>query len=109
MIEFVETFTPAGGMTARLHATRLPHGMGYTVTLWPDGAVTAQSTTGSRASVRYYTHRTYAAALAHGFAWAQRKERETRAADKARRRRNSETIDAVVESIKTKLREKAAS
>ena len=78
MIEFFERFRPDGGMSASVRADGLPEGMHYRITYWPDGKVTAQSRAHGRGSVRYYTHRTYMEALAHGYHWAQRKVTEAR-------------------------------
>ena len=82
MIEFIERHMADGSMTARVRADGLPQGMRYIITYWPDGTVTAQSRANGNWSVRYYTHRTYPAAMRHGYRWAQRKMAEARRADK---------------------------
>ncbi len=95
MIDFTETVLPMGGMRARVRAGDLPDGMYYHITLWADGKVTSKSRANGNGSVRYYTHRTYDEALAHGFNWAKRKVAEA----KWERKKNSETIDEAVRSI----------
>jgi len=78
MIDFFETHFPDGTMSARVRADGLPKGMHYCVTLWSDGKCTARSQAYGNGSVRYYTHRTYEAALAHAYAWAKRKIAESK-------------------------------
>ena len=78
MIEFIERHMADGSMTARVKADGLPAEMRYIVTQWPDGKVTARSQAYGNGSVRYYTHRTYDAALAHAYTWASRKIAEAR-------------------------------
>lgn len=76
MIDFTETILPLGGMKARVRADGLPAGMYYHITLRHDGRVTSKSRANGNGSVRYYTHRTYEEALAHGYNWAKRKVAE---------------------------------
>ena len=97
MIEFIECHMNDGSMSARVKSAELPSGMRYTVTLWSDGAVTAQSRANGDGSVRYYTHRTYAEALAHGYTWAQRK------IDEARRARNHAEMERAVQHVANTL------
>ena len=78
MIDYTEKSFPDGTMTASIKATGLPFGMHYVITLWADGKCTARSRADGNGSVRYYTHRNYEAALAHGHTWARRKIAECR-------------------------------
>lgn len=73
MIEFVERHLSDGTTTARVKADGLPAEMHYCITQWSDGKVTARSKAYGNGSVRYYTHPTYDAALAHAYTWASRK------------------------------------
>ena len=98
MIEFIERHMADGSMTARVKSDQLPAEMRYIITQWPDGKITGRSQAYGNGSVRYYTHRTYDAALAHAYAWASRKIAENRG------RSNSEIIDAVVQSIAQQLK-----
>jgi len=99
MIEFFESYMLDGSMTARVKSPDLPKGMGYTITLWNDGKVTARSRAHGNGSVRYYSHSTYDEALAHGYAWAQRKIAEARKT----RARNHAEIERATEYIRNKL------
>lgn len=73
MIDFTEKFFSDGSMAASVRADGLPAGMYYRVHRWPDGRCTAKSRGHGNGSVRYYSHRSYEEALAHGFLWAARK------------------------------------
>lgn len=85
MIEFIETFKPDGYMQSRLHADGLPTGMYYRITVRPDGWCEAKSRANGNGSIRYYSHRTYAEAQAHGFQWAKRKIAEAKRSEAKRR------------------------
>lgn len=80
MIQFSEKFTSDGGMRAEVHADGLPSGMYYQIQLRADGKCLAKSRAYGNGSIRYYSHRSYEEALAHGFQWAKRKVAEAKRA-----------------------------